>query len=63
MKHPALPNSSNASKVKTSADKLAHRAVEAAARQSYGRLVALLAARTATQRVRKMRSPTHCSRH
>src|SRR5215813_4783337 len=42
----SLPNSSDASKVKTSADKLAHRAVEAAARQSYGRLVALLAART-----------------
>ena len=32
--------------MKTSVDKLAHRAVEAAARQSYGRLVALLAART-----------------
>src|SRR5215472_9434930 len=42
----SLPNSSDASKVKTSADKLAHRAVDAAARQSYGRLVALLAART-----------------
>jgi putative intracellular protease/amidase/DNA-directed RNA polymerase specialized sigma24 family protein len=42
----SLPNSSGASKVKTSADELAHRAVEAAARQSYGRLVALLAART-----------------
>ena len=42
----SLPNSSDASKVKTSADELAHRAVEAAARQSYGRLVALLAART-----------------
>ena len=32
--------------MKTSVDELAHRAVEAAARQSYGRLVALLAART-----------------
>ena len=32
--------------MKTGADELAHRAVEAAARQSYGRLVALLAART-----------------
>jgi RNA polymerase sigma-70 factor (ECF subfamily) len=32
--------------VKTGAGELAHRAVEAAARQSYGRLVALLAART-----------------
>jgi RNA polymerase sigma-70 factor (ECF subfamily) len=32
--------------VTTSADELAHRAVEAAARQSYGRLVALIAART-----------------
>jgi len=32
--------------VKTRADKLTYRAVEAAARQSYGRLVALLAART-----------------
>jgi DNA-directed RNA polymerase specialized sigma24 family protein len=42
----SLPNSSGASKVKTSAGELAHRAVEAAARQSYGRLVALLAART-----------------
>jgi predicted RNA polymerase sigma factor len=42
----SLPNSSGASKVQTSADELAHRAVEAAARQSYGRLVALLAART-----------------
>jgi predicted RNA polymerase sigma factor len=42
----SLPNSSDASKVKTSADEPAHRAVEAAARQSYGRLVALLAART-----------------
>src|SRR5918996_681615 len=42
----SLPNSSGASKVKTSADELAHRAVEAAARQAYGRLVALLAART-----------------
>src|SRR5215831_1277638 len=42
----SLPHSSDASKVKTRADKLAHRAVEAAARQSYGRLVALLAART-----------------
>src|SRR5215468_4479953 len=42
----SLPNSSDASKVKTSADELAHRAVEAAARQAYGRLIALLAART-----------------
>src|SRR5262245_38026211 len=41
-----LAKSSDASKVKTSADNLAHRAVEAAARQSYGRLGALLAART-----------------
>ena len=32
--------------MKTSVDELAHRAVESAARQSYGRLVALLAART-----------------
>ena len=36
----SLPNSSDALKVKTSADELAHRAVEAAARQSYGRLAA-----------------------
>src|SRR5262249_4316089 len=42
----SLPNSSDSSKVKTSVDELAHRAVEAAARQSYGRLLALLAART-----------------
>src|SRR5262249_58262907 len=35
-----------ARKVKTSVDELAHRAVEAAARQSYGCLIALLAART-----------------
>jgi predicted RNA polymerase sigma factor len=42
----SLPNSSGASKVQTRVDELAHRAVEAAARQSYGRLVALLVART-----------------
>src|SRR5262245_18769453 len=42
----SIPNCSDASKVKTSADKPTYRAVEAAARQSYGRLVALLSART-----------------
>src|SRR5262245_45953080 len=42
----SLPNFSDTWKVKTSADELTRRAVEATARQSYGRLVALLAART-----------------
>src|SRR5262244_2086902 len=42
----SLPDSSDSWKVKTRAEEPAHRAVEAAARQSYGRLVALLAART-----------------
>src|SRR5262249_4541207 len=42
----SLPNSSDASKVKTSTAEVAHRAVEEGARQSYGRLVALLSART-----------------
>src|SRR5215218_8102362 len=40
------PRWSNALLLKTRTDDSAHRAVEAVARESYGRLVALLAART-----------------
>src|SRR5438105_14273286 len=43
---PSRPHWNGASSVTNSGQELAHRAVEAAARQSYGRLVALLASRT-----------------